>query len=85
MEKLARECNRPLCMLAHDLVNQLSVIVGCCDLLTDPDRPDPDGKKHIQLIRDTAKAMAERLNHEQCHLISIAQSQAIQKEPSTAH
>jgi hypothetical protein len=83
MEKSARDCNRPLCMLAHDLVNKLSVIVGCCDLLTNPERLDPTAEKHVQLIRNTAKSMAERLNHEQCHLVSRAQSEALQKEPST--
>ena len=85
MEKLTRECNRPLCMLAHDLVNKLSVIVSCCDLLTDPGRADPEGEKHVQRIRDTAMSMAERLNHEQCHLVSLAESQAMHKQTSTAH
>lgn len=77
MEKSARECNRPLCMLAHDLINKLSVIIGSCDLLTDPGRLDLQGEKHVQLIRATAKSMAERLSHEQCHLVSIAQSTAM--------
>lgn len=85
MEKSERDCHRPLCMLAHDLVNKLSVIIGCCDLFTDLGRPDPVGEKQIQLIRDTAKSMAERLSHEQCHLVSLAQSVAIRKEPNPAH
>ncbi len=85
MEKSERECRRPLCMLAHDLVNKLSVIVGCCDLLIDPGQRDPEGAKHIQRIRDTAKSMAERLSHEQCHLVSIAQSVALRKQTSTTH
>jgi nitrogen-specific signal transduction histidine kinase len=83
MEQSARECHRPLCMLAHDLVNKLSVIIGCCDLLNDSDRPDPEDAKHVQRIRDTAKSMAERLSHEQCHLVSVAQSMALRKETST--
>jgi hypothetical protein len=30
------ECHHPICILAHELVNNLSVIVGRCDLITDP-------------------------------------------------
>jgi len=80
MEKSQRECKHLICMLAHDLVNNLSVIVSCCDLLTDCGRTDAEGEKHVQLIRDTAKSMAKRLNHQQCQLVSLARSAAMQKE-----
>ena len=80
MEKSQRECKHLICMLAHDLVNNLSVIICCCDLLTDPGRADAEGQKHVQLIRETAKSMADRLSHQKCHIASIAQRVATQKE-----
>lgn len=80
MDKSARQCHHPICMLAHELVNNLSVIVGRCELLSDLDQPDDERTRHLQAIRETAKSMADRLNHHQCHLASIARTLAIERE-----
>jgi hypothetical protein len=66
-------------MLAHELVNNLAVVVGRCDLLSDGDLPE-SSTKHVQEIRQTAKSMALKLNHHQCHLASLARSATLQKE-----
>jgi signal transduction histidine kinase len=63
-------------MLAHELLNNLCVIVGRCDLLGDLGQPDDERTRHLQAIRETAKSMADRLNHHQCHLASIARTVA---------
>ena len=83
MENLKSECYHPICMLAHELLNSLSVIVGHCDLLGDPDGPEgTSSAKHLQVIRDTATAMAQKLSHRQCDVASMARSVAMQKETS---
>lgn len=78
MEKKAPQCHHPVCMLAHDLLNNLSVIVGSCDLLQDQENLENQSTQHVTRIRDTAKSMAERLNHHQCHLAALARSAEVQ-------
>lgn len=67
-------------MLAHELLNNLSVIVGSCDLLQDQQNVEDQSAKHVTRIRDTAKSMAERLNHHQCHLAALARSADLQQQ-----
>jgi hypothetical protein len=74
MQKASRECHHPICILAHDLVNNLSVIVGRCDLMLDAGQSDEQRAKHLSEIRDTAKLMADKLTHHQCQLASLARS-----------
>jgi hypothetical protein len=46
----------------HDLLNQLSVIIGNCDLLCDSPRAgDAKDAKHLQRIKDAAFSIAARL------------------------
>jgi hypothetical protein len=66
-------------MLAHDLVNNLAVIVGRCDLLSDGKLPESI-TKHVQEIRHTAESMALKLNQHQCHLASLARSATMQRK-----
>ena len=65
------EFHHPICMLAHELVNNLSVIDGRCDLLGDPDRPQEEKERQLQALRETAKSMAKRLHHHLCHPASM--------------
>ncbi len=60
-------CHHPICMMAHDLINSLSVIVGNCDLLKQLDQPE-DATARLTRIRDTATQMAETLREHQCHM-----------------
>lgn len=68
MEKRNLGKHQPSCILAHDLINKLTVIVGRCDLLKERAPEDSECLKHLALIRDAAKAMAEELNQHQCRL-----------------
>lgn len=80
MQTSKRECHQPMCMLAHELVNNLAVIVGHCELLGDPDRPDAERTKHLKAIRDTSKGMAEKLHQHQCHLAAIARTAGLDRD-----
>jgi hypothetical protein len=59
----------PVCMLAHDLVNQLAIIVGHCDLLlSEESKTVLPRASRLRLIRDAAQGMAKDLSEHQCQL-----------------
>jgi hypothetical protein len=66
-------------MLAHEMLNKLSVIVGSCDLLGELETL-ADGARHVTRIREAAESMAERLGTHQCHLASLLRAEEFQKE-----
>lgn len=53
------------CSLAHDLINDLAIIVGECDLLDDS-LPEGDGAQRLKIIRATARRMADRIAYHPC-------------------
>jgi signal transduction histidine kinase len=66
----------PACVLAHELLNKLSVIVGYCDLLEEDARLDPKAQVQVGAIRNVALKMAEYLNTHQCALETAAREEA---------
>ena len=54
------------CALAHDVTNKLSVIIGQCDLLSSHPDLQPECAKRLAIIRETAQAMATRMNGDEC-------------------
>ena len=76
MEKVDLGKYQPNCILAHELVNKLSVIVGHCDLLTEHVSEDARLLKRLLTIREIAKSMAKDLNDHQCHLDAMAKAAA---------
>lgn len=81
MEDRKPECH-PICKLAHQLMNSLSVIVASCDLVDDPHRPHDDRSRYVSRIRDTAKAMAATLSDHQCNVAVLARRSEVQGEAS---
>jgi|GraSoiStandDraft_47_1057283.scaffolds.fasta_scaffold420467_1 hypothetical protein len=69
---------QPSCLLAHELVNKLSVVVGYCDLLRDHVPDDSPGQVQLRKIREMAKTMAEELNAHQCSIETLTR-EAIKK------
>jgi len=72
---------QPICMLAHDLLNHLSVIVGHCDLLTEEQDEDSECRKHLLSIREAARSAAADLKKHQCRLDTLLRSGAIESQP----
>ncbi|HKV82761.1 MAG TPA: hypothetical protein VJP02_31730 [Candidatus Sulfotelmatobacter sp.] len=62
---------QPSCLLAHELVNKLSAVVGYCDLLRDHVAED-SAQQQLRKIRELAKAMAEELNAHQCSIETMS-------------
>lgn len=49
---------QPKCLLAHDLINKLSVIIGRCELLQEEIPKDSSVSTQLSLVREVATAMA---------------------------
>jgi hypothetical protein len=56
------------CFLAHDLNNDLRVILKRCALL-ERQVVDVDGSKHLSFIRAAAEHMAERIAQRPCDYV----------------
>jgi hypothetical protein len=67
-------------MLAHELINSLSVIVGRCDLLEQESELEALAAAHLKQIRDVAKGMAEKLCTHQCQLALLMGTASPEKE-----
>lgn len=67
MADRAAEHYSPTCMLSHHFINQLSAIVGNCDLLNDrsehTEALDPDCVRRLAVIRDIAIALIAEMRN----------------------
>jgi hypothetical protein len=68
--------HQPICNLAHALVNQLSIIVGCCELMRDEPDENPIRRQQLERIRSVAMEMARVLQRQQCDLRVLLQEAA---------
>lgn len=67
-------CYEPACLLAHRLVDKLSVIIGHCDLVSEEAEPGSECAKRLNLIHDVAAEMAKELSAHQCRLSEAVRS-----------
>ena len=80
---------QPSCLLAHELVNKLSVVVGYCDLLKDHMPEDSAGQEQLRKIREIGLSMAEELTAHQCSIEAMTRealksSLGSRRSPSSA-
>jgi signal transduction histidine kinase len=62
------------CLLAHDLLNKLTVVLGNCELLKE-EAPEGSARlKRLLLIRDVAASMAESIKKHHCDLDAVMRS-----------
>ncbi len=85
MKKTKSGKYQPSCTLAHELINQLSVIVGNCDLLKEDLPGDSEGAKRLFLIKDVAKSMAEDLQRYQTQLDVMMRTPVTRNPSSSRH
>jgi hypothetical protein len=64
-----------LCVLAHDLNNKLSIIVGECELLSEHDEVTPGCAQRLARIKELAIAMSNRINSSDCRMIAAGEEQ----------
>jgi hypothetical protein len=55
----------------HDLVNQLAVIVGHCDLLRDDLTQGSQSAKRVVAIQEIGRGMAQELNEYQIRTVEV--------------
>jgi len=79
MEKSNRGCHEPACLLAHRLVDTLSVIVGYCELGNEDAPPGTESAKCLEMIHKMATKMAKELSTHQCHLSGLIQNTGAEK------
>ena len=60
--------HQPPCVVAHDLVNKLSVIISHCDLLLEITEKETEYARRLALIRGVADAAAKELTEHQRQL-----------------
>jgi hypothetical protein len=60
----------PVCSIMHNLINKLSVIVGSCQLLGER-TADPESAARLQVIRQTAEAMADEIGSSRCQVVGL--------------
>jgi hypothetical protein len=65
--------------LTRDLVNELAVIVGHCDLLRKHLKVGSRSAKRVDTIQEIAREMARELNDYQCRLAEWMRSTGMQK------
>jgi signal transduction histidine kinase len=53
-------------MLAHELLNRLSIIIGNCDLVSERTQADSESARLLSLIRESARSMAVDLSSHPC-------------------
>ncbi|MFZ0954583.1 MAG: hypothetical protein WAN17_20105 [Candidatus Sulfotelmatobacter sp.] len=80
MVKSSGGCHGP-CLLAHDLVNKLSVIIGNCDLLVKHVESGSECANRLDLIRNVARGMAKELNQHQCELSEVIRARVGMRHP----
>ena len=69
------EKHQHACLLAHDVVNKLSAIIGFCDLLVEnAEQPDTECATRLTSIRELAKSAAKQLIDHQCELSVLIRS-----------
>jgi len=62
-----------LCILAHDLNNKLSVIVGECELLSQHDEVTPECSRRLTRLKELAISMSKRINGSDCRMIAAGE------------
>ena len=70
----------PVCMLAHEMINRLSVIVGNCDLMTEKAKADSECAKRLSAIRESARCMVTELNRHQCELQGLLRTTVLDND-----
>ena len=55
------KCRQPTYLVVHDLVNQLSGIIGRCELLLEKAEPGTENAKQLALVCDLAYAAVNKL------------------------
>ena len=65
-----------ICLLAHDLMNNLSVILGRCELLAEHLQSNEAAEKHLHVIVYETHQMAARIVNRPCQMTEAQRNPA---------
>ncbi len=65
--------DEPGCLMAHQLLNKLSVIIGNTELVHEQTQPDSECARRLLTIKKAAEEMTTELRKHQCELTSFLQ------------
>jgi hypothetical protein len=89
MSNRREENQSRLCPMSHHVLNQLSVIVGNCDIMRDraehSQSADPICLKRLAAIRDIAMELASEVRHRGCELDEVADDMLRKSVAGAAH
>ncbi len=80
MESAKRDSYQPACMMSHEFLNKLSVIIGTCDLLQETADSDSPCVRRLITIREIAQHMANQLKQHQCQLDCVTRTMMLSRE-----
>jgi len=69
----------PVCMLLHDLINDLSVIIGNCDMASQELPANSKSASRFKVIAETARRMIREMKNHQCELTGLLRTTRIDK------
>lgn len=75
----------PVCMVAHDCRNRLSIIIGNCDLAVGKVPEDSEIARRLSIIREAATAIAAEFDQSQCSLPDLLRARGVEKWPTSTH
>ncbi len=66
LAKISRDDHQPRCMMSHKFMNDLTVILGSCELLKEAQQDSPECKRRLEVIWEVAHGMVKELKAHQC-------------------
>lgn len=66
LAKISRDDHQPRCMMSNKFMNDLTVILGSCELLKEAQQDSPECKRRLEVIWEVAHGMVKELKAHQC-------------------
>jgi len=85
MEQLNGRPVLPVCILLHELINQLSVIIGHCDIGMERSPLGSDSARRFKAIGETAHHVIRGMRDHQCELNGLLRITVIGKDKFLAN
>ena len=79
MEKSNGRQVLPVCMMLHEMISQLLVIIRHCDLATEEVPTDSACAKRFRIIGETARRVAQGMHEHQCELTDLLRTTRLDK------
>jgi len=69
----AADSQQAICLLSHNFVNKLAVIIGSCQIIRERMQasalPDPECQRRVDLMERIAKGLADDVQHYRCQRV----------------